>query len=79
MQTITISNALSEIDPNQSEYYKSQEKIYISKLEKLEQEVREIIKPEEIKPFIVFHNAYQYFLHAFDIENKQIAVIKNFD
>jgi len=79
LQTITISNALSEIDPNQSEYYKSQEKIYISKLEKLEQEVREIIKPEEIKPFIVFHNAYQYFLHAFDIENKQIAVIKNFD
>lgn len=78
VQTQTIADALSALDPTQATYYAEQANTYIQTLAALDQEIRDMIGQSEISPFVVFHDAYQYFLHAYDIVDKQVAMIQEF-
>gem|GEM_PF-6076064 len=40
--------------------------------------IQQKITAQEIQPFIVFHDAYQYFLHAYNLEEQQVGLIQEF-
>lgn len=65
--SIAIKNSLIEIDPaNQSKYEKNTDDL-IERIEALNTSIAQNLEPLHGKPYIVFHDAYQYFENAFDI------------
>ncbi|MCR9139394.1 MAG: zinc ABC transporter substrate-binding protein [Alphaproteobacteria bacterium] len=55
----TISDALSEIDPENAALYASNADSLTARLQDLEAEINETLAPVKGNPFIVFHDAYQ--------------------
>ena len=56
-----LAQALSEIDaPNASAYRANLER-FLARIDALDNELKETLKPVLGKPYIVFHDAYQYF------------------
>jgi zinc transport system substrate-binding protein len=62
-----IAATLSEMDPANAEAYATNAKDFGAEMATLSAEVTETLAPVRGKPFIVFHDAYQYFEHRFDI------------
>lgn len=63
-----IAEALSEIDPANAGAYETNSAKLSEKLDALVTEVDATLAPVRNKPFIVFHDAYQYFERRFQIE-----------
>lgn len=63
-----IGEALSETDPANAATYAANVALTEKKLDGLIDEVNASLAPVRGKPFIVFHDAYQYFEKRFDIE-----------
>ena len=61
------AKVLSEKDPANAEAYKANLAALTEKLAALDKEVAETIAPVKEKPFIVFHDAYQYFEHHYGV------------
>ena len=59
--------ALSASDPDHSEAYKANAERTISKLQQLMSAVQTDLANARGKPFVVFHDAYSYYEHRFDI------------
>lgn len=78
IQTKNILEALISLDIEQEEYLRAKGDIYINNLRQLDSEIQNMMSETEIEPFVVFHNAYQYFLQAYGIQDKQVGVISNF-
>lgn len=57
----TIAEEMSELDPDNAETYSSNAEAYISKIEKADQEIVQLISKLENRSFIVFHPAFGYF------------------
>ena len=62
------AKVLSEKDPANAGAYKTNLATLNDKLAALDKEVAETIAPVKDKPFIVFHDAYQYFEHHYGVQ-----------
>ncbi len=67
-----IKNGIVELDPENSEYYEKNAKIYIEKLINLNREYEEALKNCKIREIIVTHPAYEYL--ARDYNFSQISI-----
>lgn len=63
-----IAKTLSESDPEHAAQYEKNAKEYGEKLDKLTKDVASELEPVKDKPFIVFHDAYQYFENRFGVK-----------
>lgn len=63
-----IAKILSESDPAHAEQYEKNAKDYAAKLNTLTKNVAAELAPVKDKPFIVFHDAYQYFENRFGVK-----------
>jgi zinc transport system substrate-binding protein len=61
------AKVLSEKDPANAEAYKANLASLNDRLAALDKEVAETVAPVKDKPFIVFHDAYQYFEHHYGV------------
>ncbi|WP_421593429.1 zinc ABC transporter substrate-binding protein ZnuA [Shinella sp. M27] len=61
------ARALSEKDPANTETYNKNLAALNDKLAALNTEITETVAPVKEKPFIVFHDAYQYFEHHYGV------------
>lgn len=62
-----IAEALSKSDPEHSKQYNDNAVAYAIKLDKLQKDVAAELEPVRNKPYIVFHDAYQYFDRRFNL------------
>ncbi len=62
-----IAHHLSEADPSNAATYAANAKILKEKLTALETELTAELEPVKDKPFVVFHDAYQYFENRFGV------------
>jgi len=63
-----MSETLSEVDPDNAATYKQNAAAFAERIEALEGELAKTLEPAKGKNFVVFHDAYHYFEHHFDIE-----------
>ncbi len=63
-----ITRRLSEIAPVNQTYYETNAKKLAAKLDALDAELKTRTKPLKDKPFVVFHDAYQYFEAAYGLQ-----------
>ena len=64
---ITITKILSTIYPENRTTYKANARATIEKINSLDNELKKSLKDLKNKPFIVFHDAYQYLEHAYGL------------
>ncbi|TAY17763.1 zinc ABC transporter substrate-binding protein [Rhizobium leguminosarum] len=62
-----ITTTLVAADPANALTYQGNAKALDDRLDKLDTEIKGIVAPVKGKPFIVFHDAYQYFEHRYGI------------
>ena len=72
----TIAITLDKADPSNASTYDANAAKTITKLDILEAELKIELAPMAHKPFIVFHDAYQYFEHRFGVT--AVGSISNF-
>ena len=65
--TNAVAAELSKIDPGHAKSYETNAAAYITSLDQLAAEISAETKPIQNKPFIVFHDAYQYFETRFGL------------
>jgi zinc transport system substrate-binding protein len=63
-----IADKLSQLDPHNTSRYKKNAAILISKLTYLHQELTQKLAPVKNRPFLVYHDGYQYFEKAYNLE-----------
>lgn len=63
-----IETALIAADAGNAATYQANTKKLIDDLDALDAELQETVKPVKDKPFIVFHDAYQYFEHRYGVK-----------
>ncbi|KAB2683103.1 MULTISPECIES: zinc ABC transporter substrate-binding protein ZnuA [Brucella/Ochrobactrum group] len=63
-----IAKTLAESDPEHAAQYEKNAKDYGEKIDALTAEVANELEPVKDKPFIVFHDAYQYFENRFGVK-----------
>ena len=63
-----IAKTLAESDPEHAAQYEKNAKDYGEKIDALTAEVTNELQPVKDKPFIVFHDAYQYFENRFGVK-----------
>jgi len=78
IQVATITQALIELDPTQQLVYEKASSIYTERLNELDLRIKTQLADKDIKPFIVFHDAYQYFLRAYDLDASQVGLVQEF-
>lgn len=62
-----ITTTLVAADPANALTYQANAKALDDRLEALDKEIADIVAPVKDKPFVVFHDAYQYFEHRYGI------------
>ena len=63
-----IARVLSEVDPDNAAAYAANAEATIARFDALQAELTAILAPVADKPFLVFHDAYQYFENRFGLE-----------
>ncbi|ODT67574.1 MAG: zinc ABC transporter substrate-binding protein [Pelagibacterium sp. SCN 63-23] len=63
-----VANVLSATDPGNAAAYAANAEAELLRLDALEAELRDDLAPIAGKPFIVFHDAYQYFERRFGLD-----------
>lgn len=63
-----ISQTLSTADPAHAQQYQDNAKHYLAQIDELEQQMAAELAPIKNKPFIVFHDAYQYLEKHFGLD-----------
>ena len=62
-----IADTLSDVYPEHRDTYKANAQRLMQKIDRLNIELKTELSPIQSKPFIVFHDAYQYFEHAYGL------------
>lgn len=62
-----IAEALSKADPEHAKQYQENATAYAEKIDGLQKDVAAELEPVRTKPYIVFHDAYQYFERRFEL------------
>lgn len=65
---IEIEKTLMAADPTNAKSYQDNTKMLVEKLDALDKDIKETVAPIKDKPFIVFHDAYQYFEHRYGVK-----------
>ena len=65
--TNAVAADLSKIDPDNAKTYEANAAAYVASLDQLTAEISAETKPIQNKPFVVFHDAYQYFEKRFGL------------
>ncbi len=65
--TNAVAADLSKIDPGNAKTYEANAAAYVASLDQLTAEITAETKPIQNKPFVVFHDAYQYFEKRFGL------------
>lgn len=63
----TISNALVKLDPNNMDSYRQNTENFIQKLDALDSLIKKSLANCELKDFIAFHQAFQYFADRYGL------------
>ncbi len=71
-----IANKLGELDPENANYYWNNALQYNATLQKLDLKIKAMFLRSN-KPFIVFHDAYQYFSNHYNLENVGVVMINH--
>jgi zinc transport system substrate-binding protein len=72
----TIAITLDKADPANAKLYEANAAKTLTELDRLEADLKSQLAPIKHKPFIVFHDAYQYFEHRFGVT--AVGSISNF-
>ena len=64
----TVSDQLIELDPAHAERYAANRDTTIGRIQALKKQLALELDPLQAEPFIVFHDAYQYFERAFGLQ-----------
>ena len=73
---IAIAKTLEEADPKNSGRYQLNAKKYNRKIEHLNEAIQHQLSPVKERPFLVFHDGYQYFEHHFGLNGKGSIVFE---
>lgn len=65
--TNAVAADLSKIDPDNTKTYEANAAAYVASLDQLTANISAETKPIQDKPFVVFHDAYQYFEKRFGL------------
>lgn len=65
--TNAVAAELSKIDPEHAKTYETNAAAYVASLDQLAADISAETKPIQNKPFVVFHDAYQYFETRFGL------------
>ena len=65
----TVADALARIDPGRAETYRGNAAAMRGRIVALESSLRERLAPLRHRAFIVFHDGYRYFEHAFGLNS----------
>lgn len=76
IQIQTITEALSQMDPKNAAKYKSNAEAYIKHLTSVDLQIREAIRKSTKKPYILFHDGFQYFEKSYGVHSE--AVVEEF-
>lgn len=63
----TIAEEMAKLDPDNREIYEANCEKYIQELDKVDEEIKEILKDVKNRKFIVFHPAFGYFAADYDL------------
>ncbi|MBP1857163.1 zinc ABC transporter substrate-binding protein [Rhizobium herbae] len=63
-----IEKTLAEVDPDNAAAYKANLDALGTRLDTLDKTLTETVAPIKDKPFVVFHDAYQYFEHRYRVK-----------
>ncbi|MDM8345983.1 zinc ABC transporter substrate-binding protein ZnuA [Pseudochrobactrum sp. sp1633] len=67
LMLVPIAEALSKADPDHAKQYRENAAAYADKIDALQKDVAAELEPVRTKPYIVFHDAYQYFERRFEL------------
>jgi zinc transport system substrate-binding protein len=62
-----MAGALAELDPANAATYRSNEKATVTRIDLMQADIEALLGPVRGRPFIVLHDAYQYFERAFGL------------
>jgi zinc transport system substrate-binding protein len=62
-----IANAMEKSDPANAQYYENNANTYITKLAKLDQDIKSELSSCKIHTFVSFHNAFNYFSQRYGL------------
>jgi zinc transport system substrate-binding protein len=71
-----IANVLSSLDPENRKFYYENAKNYIQQLRIVDQQLKVKFATNN-QPFIVFHDAYQYFSHHYHLKDVGVVIINH--
>ncbi|MEP4249158.1 zinc ABC transporter substrate-binding protein [Tateyamaria sp.] len=63
-----IADELSVMDPDNAAEYAKNASTFSNSINELTDDIEAIVAPIRGRPFVVFHDAYHYFEHRFDVE-----------
>jgi zinc transport system substrate-binding protein len=63
-----IAETLAERDPEHADAYRKNAETAIAEIQAVSAEVEGLLEPLNETPYVVFHDAYQYFEHRFDLD-----------
>lgn len=72
-----IEETLSRLDPGNSLYYIQNASKTIARLYRMEEDIREKLRPLRHKPMIVYHDAFQYFEKSFGLKSVGAILTKS--
>lgn len=73
-QVENIAAALSQIDPQNEEYYTNNANSYITQLKELDTKIKNSLSQCDKKDFIAFHNAFSYFAIQYGLNQHTISL-----
>ncbi len=73
----SIEETLSDLDPENSLTYIQNAQKTIARLYRMEEDIREKLRPLRQKPMIVYHDAFQYFEKSFSLKSVGAIVLKS--
>ncbi len=68
----TISNAFIKLDPNNADFYKQNTQNFLLQLDELDSVIKKSLSNCELKDFISFHQAFQYFANRYGLTQHTI-------
>ncbi|MGV1869389.1 zinc ABC transporter substrate-binding protein ZnuA [Agrobacterium rosae] len=65
---VEIGKTLMTADPGNAKTYQDNTKKLVDNIDALDKEIAATVEPIKDKPFVVFHDAYQYFEHRYGVK-----------
>ena len=70
-----MSTDLSKLDPSNANQYAANLQAFNQRLDRLDQQLKTQLKPLQGKSFFVFHEAFNYFEHAYGLEHAGVFAL----